>query len=270
MDPSSAVAWSAAGASLAFAGGWLRQLRTRDATSVDLLWTLGIGAAAAFHAATSGGWLPRRILVAALAGLWAARLALHLAPRIGAGEDARYADLRRRMGARAALGMLVIYLAQAALVVALGLVFLVLARAELAGWRWSDALALATFAVALTGESVADRQLAAWRSDPAHRGRTCRAGLWRRSRHPNYFFEWLHWFTYPLLGLGLPHGAWLLAAPLGMGLLMRFVTGVPPAEAQALRSRGADYRAYQRETNAFFPGPLRRAGDDAAPRAVRR
>ena len=114
------------------------------------------------------------------------------------------------------------------------------------------------------GESVADRQLSAWRADPANRGRTCRAGLWGYSRHPNYFFEWIHWLAYPTLAVGLPYGwvAWF--APALMLYLVLKVTGIPPTEAQSLRSRGDDYRAYQRTVNAFFPGPRRRAAERRA------
>ncbi|MEQ1894455.1 MAG: DUF1295 domain-containing protein [Planctomycetota bacterium] len=243
---------------LAMGVTWLRQRRTHDAGPVDLVWTLGVGLTALVHAVTSSGWGPRRVLVAALAGLWAARLALHLARRLRAGpEDGRYAELRARLGARADLWFLIFFQVQAGLVVGLGLVFLVLCSAEQEGWRASDGLAVALFALALAGESRADRELARWRAEPANRGRTCRAGLWRFSRHPNYFFEWLHWVAYPVLGLGLAHGAWLWLAPLAMYVLVAHVTGIPPAEAQALRSRGEDYRHYQRTTNAFFPGPPR-------------
>lgn len=255
--PSTLVLSSALVTTGAFALAWRRQLATRNATSVDLLWTLGIGATACFHAAFGEGWLPRRLLVAALASTWAARLAWHLSRRLGGSEDGRYAELRRGAGPRAAVVFLAVYLVQAALVVGLGLVFVPLTRAAEAGWRASDLLALAVFGIAVLGESVADRQLERWRAEPANRGRTCRAGLWRLSRHPNYLFEWLHWFTYPVLGLGLPRGAWLWLAPAGMFVLVRYVTGVPPAEAQALRSRGDDYRDYQRSTHPFFPWPWR-------------
>ncbi|HEX6882940.1 MAG TPA: DUF1295 domain-containing protein [Planctomycetota bacterium] len=261
LPATTAVATTAAAAVVVFLLAWVRQLRTRDATSVDLLWTVGLALAAAFHAAVAAeGWLPRRLLLVALVGGWALRLGLHLAQRVGHGEDGRYAALRRQAGARAPLVFLAVYLAQAALVVALGLAFVPLARASAAGWRASDAVALGLFAVALVGESVADRQLARWRAEPANRGRTCRAGLWSLSRHPNYFFEWLHWLVYPLLGLGLAQGELLWLAPLAMLLLVRFVTGVPPAEAQALRSRGEDYRDYQRTTSTFFPLPRRLLG----------
>lgn len=251
------VTVTALAASVAMLVAWLRQRSTRDATAVDLVWTVGVGLTAVFHAATASGWLPRRILVALLSGAWAARLALHLAPRLGQGEDGRYAELRRSLGARANGWLFVFYQLQGALVAGLGLVFLVLARAEHAGWRASDALALGVYLVALAGEARADRELARWRAAPANRGRTCRVGLWRFSRHPNYFFEWLHWLAYPLLGLGLPQGELLWLAPAVMLVLVRFATGVPPSEAQALRSRGEDYRAYQRSTNAFFPWPPR-------------
>jgi steroid 5-alpha reductase family enzyme len=133
----------------------------------------------------------------------------------------------------------------------------VLAGAELAQWRVQDALALALWILAMVGESRADQQLKRWRRSPAGRGRTCRQGLWKYSRHPNYFFEWLHWSVYPLVGIGLPGGAWLWLAPLAMWFLITKVTGIPPTEEQSLRSRGDDYREYQRTTNAFFPGPPR-------------
>jgi hypothetical protein len=89
---------------------------------------------------------------------------------------------------------------------------------------------------------------------PANRGRTCRAGLWRYSRHPNYFFEWLHWWSYPLLAWGSPEWWLTLLGPALMLYTLLKVTGIPYTEQQALASRGDDYRAYQRSTSALFPG----------------
>ena len=91
--------------------------------------------------------------------------------------------------------------------------------------------------------------------DPAqlNRGRICDVGLWRYSRHPNYFFEWLHWFAYVLLAIGSPI-AWLAwAGPLVMYVFLRWISGIPYTEAQALRTRGEDYRDYQRTTPMLFP-----------------
>ncbi len=119
------------------------------------------------------------------------------------------------------------------------------------------ALQIVGIAVAVSSqwlESIADRQLAAHRADPQMRGLTCRNGLWRYSRHPNYFFEWLHWW-----GFGLVHSAALgwfaLIAPMAMLLSVRFFTGVPFTERRALASRGEDYRRYMTETNALFLWP---------------
>ncbi len=103
------------------------------------------------------------------------------------------------------------------------------------------------------GEAIADRQLAKFRANPANKGKTCRDGLWRYSRHPNYFFEWLHWFAYVLLAIGSPI-AWLAwAGPLVMYVFLRWISGIPYTEAQALRTRGEDYARYQRTTPMLIP-----------------
>ena len=111
--------------------------------------------------------------------------------------------------------------------------------------------------LAVTGEAIADAQLAACkrRNTP---GGICEAGLWGYSRHPNYFFEWLHWFAYVLLAVGSAGFAWTLAGPVLMFAFLYRVSGIPWTEAQALRSRGEDYARYQREVSAFFPWPPRR------------
>ena len=105
----------------------------------------------------------------------------------------------------------------------------------------------------IVGESLADRQLAAWRSVPANRGRTARNGLWGWSRHPNYFFEWLHWVGWAVIAVASPHGWLAIVVPLFLLLLLFRVTGIPETEAQALRSRGDDYRRYQREVSGLRP-----------------
>ena len=112
---------------------------------------------------------------------------------------------------------------------------------------------VALFVVAKFGETTADRQLARFRADPANKGTTCRQGLWRYSRHPNYFFEWLVWCAFAALAWPAPHGAWALVMPALMYVLVTRVSGIPYTEAQALRSRGEDYRRYQRTTSALIP-----------------
>ena len=121
-------------------------------------------------------------------------------------------------------------------------------------FAYSDgSLTVLLWAVALTGEAVADRQLARFKARPSSRGRTCREGLWRYSRHPNYFFEWLVWVAYALFALASPYGALALICPVVMLYLLFRVTGIPATEAQALRSKGDDYRRYQATTSVFVP-----------------
>ncbi|MEM7054670.1 MAG: DUF1295 domain-containing protein, partial [Pseudomonadota bacterium] len=109
--------------------------------------------------------------------------------------------------------------------------------------------------VSLAGESLADRQLDVFRTNPDNKGKVCKVGLWRYSRHPNYFFEWLHWFAYPLIALGAPYHWITWFGPVLMFAFLYRVTGIPYTEKQSLKSRGEAYREYQRTTSAFLPWP---------------
>ena len=235
---------------------WAIQLRTQNAASADLGWTLLVAGGAVLAALASGGDAWRRLLVGGIAAVWALRLALYLlTDRVlgGWAEDGRYRTLRREWGARASRNFLLLYLAQ----VPVGALFVVPIAAAMRGGPL-DAWALVgglVWAAAVLGEVTADRQLALFRANRANRGAVCRAGLWRFSRHPNYFFEWLHWWTYVLIGhVALP----TLVGPVVMFVFLFRVTGIPYTERQALKSRGDAYREYQRTTSAFLPWPPRR------------
>ena len=249
---------------------WLRQLRTRNATSVDAAWSAGMGLLAVTFAALADGAPARRLLVGALAAIWASRLAWHLVTDrvLGRSEDGRYRAMREQWGRRAPVFFFVFYQGQAIVATLFSVPILAsMQGGPPDGWVAAGAL---VWLVAVLGETVADRQLSRFRSDAANRGRTCRDGLWRYSRHPNYFFEWTHWFSYVLIG----HGVWpTWIGPVVMLLFLFRLTGIPFTERQAVKSRGDDYRAYQRETSVFFPWfPLsRRArGTGGVAREVKR
>lgn len=248
---------------MAMGGLWLIQKKTRDASMVDVAWSLGVGFLAVFFAliypADAQSHAPRRALVAGLAAIWAARLGVHLLLRVARStEDGRYQELRRRWGKRADLYFFLFFQAQAiwSVLFALPMLF-AMSSPEPLGLL--DAAGVAVWGVALFFEAVADRQLSRFRKDPARRAGVCRDGLWRYSRHPNYFFEWVHWWSYVLIGWSGPLGAWTLLGPALMLWFLLKVTGIPPTEAQALRSRGELYREYQRSTSAFVPWPPRRS-----------
>jgi steroid 5-alpha reductase family enzyme len=139
------------------------------------------------------------------------------------------------------------------------LVFAIFVAARFPGdaLRWQDYLGAMILLAGIAGEALADAQLKRFRADPANQGRVCDAGLWRWSRHPNYFFQWFGWLAYPVIALS-PDYAWGLAtllAPVFMYWILVHVTGIPPLEAQMLRSRGDRYRDYQSRTSQFFPLP---------------
>lgn len=238
-------------------GVWLWQRRSGRADWVDAFWAGTIGALAVFYAVFGDGAIEKRVLVALVAGTWSFRLTQHLAVRLASHseEDGRYQAMREHWGERAQLWLFVFFMGQALIAWTFSLPAWVVANDPSAAMNlWVVAGALVWF-VSLAGESLADRQLAAFRRDPANRGKVCREGLWRYSRHPNYFFEWLHWFSYPLIAMGAPH-QWL--AWLGPALMLLFlyrVTGIPYTEKQSLKSRGDAYREYQRTTSAFIPWP---------------
>lgn len=238
-----------------FSALWLWQQRHRDAGIVDVGWAAGLAGLAIGYALAADTPPLRRLLVGLLGGVWGLRLAGHLLfdRVIGRPEDGRYQALRAAWGPRPGAAFFVFFQAQAALDLLLSVPFLLAVHNPAPRLHPLEGAGAALWLVALAGEAVADRQLAAWRADPAHRGRTCRAGLWRLSRHPNYFCEWLIWCAFALVALPAPHGWLAPAAPAVMLFFILRVTGIPPTEAQALRSRGDDYRRYQRETSAFFP-----------------
>ena len=246
------LAWGLA--AVAQALGWRWQQQHRNAGIVDVVWAATLGSAALLLAVTGGGHPLQRLLLALMAGAWALRLSLHLWRRMGDGvEDGRYAALRARWG-DGGWRWLALFQLQALLVPLFALPWLAVAANPSLRPGWALA-ALLLYGAALLGETVADAQLQRFRSDPRHRGQTCRQGLWRHSRHPNYFFEWLLWFAWPLLAVGSP--LWLLAwtGPLTMYVFLRWLSGIPHTEAQALRSRGDDYRRYQAETPVLVPWP---------------
>lgn len=244
---------------------WLVQRRTHNAGIVDVGWTLGIGILGVFFAITSDGWAARRLLVGMLIGIWSLRLAWHLLTDrvIGKPEEGRYQTLRAKWGEHAERNLWGFFQIQAVLALLFALPVFAVARnpsSPLNGW---DLAGVVIWGISVVGTAVSDRQLARFKKQPDSHGKTCRSGLWRYSRHPNYFFEWLHWWAYAAMAIGSAYWWIPVAAPLVMLFFLLKVSGIPPTEAQAVASRGDDYRDYQRTTSAFVPWfPKERASRD--------
>jgi len=238
---------------------WVLAVRIGDASHVDVAWAYGIGALGLLYALLADGSAAHRLLVAILGAIWSLRLGTYILLNrvLGKSEDGRYQELRRRWSPNVNRAFFVFFQAQAAFVAIFSLpfVFVTLDGGEKSWLVWVGA-AIAVGSIA--GELTADLQLSAWRGDEANRGKTARNGLWGWSRHPNYFFEWLHWVGWAVIALGSPHGWIAIVVPVFLLILLFKVTGIPETEAQALRSRGEDYRRYQQEVSVFVPLPPKR------------
>ncbi|MGD1997746.1 MAG: DUF1295 domain-containing protein [Candidatus Dependentiae bacterium] len=222
---------------------------------VDLIWTAGLGIASILFFVSAGLGSARACVVLLLIGLWSFRLSFYLLKdRVWSGhEDPRYKALADYWGDNALRNFYFLFLIQIPFIALFLYPVSVAMQNTAGGWMWSDSLGVIIAVIAMCGEAVADRQLSKFRADPRKKGGVCRSGLWRYSRHPNYFFEWLHWFAYVAFAYTAPNGWLALLGPLSMYIFLRFLTGVPPAERSSLKSRGEAYREYQKTTNAFFP-----------------
>lgn len=233
--------------------GWLVQQRLHNAGIADLLCAASIGVSAAYYGAVAAASMFSQVLVCALGGVWAFRLVMTLLRRMLAErEDARYRYMRQAADGRTVTFVpLFAYRAVSATLFSMSL-YAAAANPSGAPRAWT-LLGAAVYAVGLLGQMCADVQLAAFRAQPRNFGRSCRRGLWRYCRHPNYFFEAVHWSAYPILAIGTPWPIWPLALCAPVLTVLEWIVAIPTAEAQALRTRGDDYRAYRSATQALLP-----------------
>jgi steroid 5-alpha reductase family enzyme len=240
---------------------WLASIPLRDASIVDVAWGLGFVAIAWACFAVGDGDRDRRLLLAILVTVWGARLAFHVGRRnAGKGEDRRYAAMRERDGRRFAVRSLYrVFLVQG---VAMWIVSLPLqAGGSLGGARGLgvlDAVGAAVWLVGFGFESIGDLQLTRFKAQPANRSAVMGRGLWRYTRHPNYFGDATLWWGLGLIGLGAgASAAWGLAGPVLDTLLLTRVSGKPMLERDIDRRRPG-YREYIERTSGFVPLPPKR------------
>jgi steroid 5-alpha reductase family enzyme len=256
-----ALAAIAVSLSALMAFAWVVQQRSGNSGWVDTIWTFSlglVGVGSALWPIAGAAPNTRQWLVAALVTLWSLRLGIHIAVRTAKiTDDPRYAAFAMEWGADSPRRMFIFLQNQALGSIPLVFAIFVAARFPDHTLRLQDWLGALILLVGISGEALADAQLKRFRENPAKNGRVCDVGLWRWSRHPNYFFEWFGWLAYPVIALS-PGYAWgfaALLAPVFMYWILVHVTGIPPLEQQMLRSRGERYRDYQSRTSRFFPLP---------------
>ncbi|WP_031501085.1 DUF1295 domain-containing protein [Bryobacter aggregatus] len=234
---------------------WLIHLHTGNAAIVDAGWAGGLALLGALYAVWGGGYWLRAAMIGSMSVIWGLRLAIYLlATRIiGHPEEGRYQELRKQWKTNIPFKFLLFFEFQALLGLVLATPFLLAARNPDPRISWLEWTAVGLWILAMAGETAADAQLSKFKSDRSNQGHTCQTGLWRYSRHPNYFFEWLIWVAFAMFALGSPGGLWGLLAPTLILYFVLRVTGIPATEAQAIRTRGEEYRRYQQTTSAFVP-----------------
>ncbi len=238
---------------------WLVSLWKRDASIVDISWGLGFAGIALVTFAVAEGPLARRALVTALAVIWGVRLGGYLLWRaLGKAEDFRYQAMRRYWGARFPLiSLFTVFGLQGVLMWIVSLPLQVAQRASAsADFAWFDAVGIALWLVGMFFESIGDLQLVRFKADPANAGRVMDRGLWRYTRHPNYFGDCLVWWGLFALALSTPGGAYTVVGPIVMTILLRRVSGVALLE-RSLVKRRPGYAEYVARTRPFVPGPPR-------------
>jgi steroid 5-alpha reductase family enzyme len=233
---------------------WLVSLPLRNASIVDVAWGPAFALQAAVYAAlTPDGWGPRKVLVLALVGVWAARLAIHVYTRnAGKGEDFRYAAWRTQHGDRWWWrSLLQVFVLQGLLAWFIGMPLLAAQQGVSPGWTALDGVGAALWVIGFVFEAGGDWQLRAFLRDPANRGRTLMSGLWRYTRHPNYFGDAAQWWGLYAVAAAAG-GWWTLLSPAAMTFLLVRVSGVGMLE-RTIAQRRPDYAGYMRTTSAFVP-----------------
>ncbi len=243
-------------------GTWLVSLALKNASIVDITWGLGFVVVAWVSALRADGAAGAASLMVAMITLWGLRLGIYLFWRNhGKGEDYRYVAMRRHWGERFWLISLgTVFGLQGVLMWVVSLPVQMSHVGAAVDGVLSTALVVAGLGLYLLGlcfEVIGDLQLTRFKADPANAGQVMRTGLWRYTRHPNYFGDACVWWGIGLVGLSVSGTWWALLGPLVMNILLVRVSGVALLE-RSLRKRKPDYEEYVRMTSAFVPRPPRR------------
>jgi len=234
---------------------WALSVAIKNASIADTFWGPGFVFVAWVTFLGADGYLGRRLLITLLVTAWGLRLALHIGTRNwGKGEDRRYKAWRQQYGDRFWwVSLFTVFLLQGLLLWVISLV------AQVGQWSpkpdrfiWLDGAGLVLWAVGFFFEAVGDYQLAVFKKNPANKGKAMAKGLWRYTRHPNYFGECLMWWGIFLITLATPGSVWTIVSPITITFLLLKVSGVTLLERTIVETR-PEYRQYQERTSAFIP-----------------
>ena len=237
---------------------WILSTALRNYGFLDVVWSLSIGILAIVFCVLGRGDANRRWLFAAAGCAWSFRLGLYILMRVcrhHPSEDRRYQTLRARWPGP--VRFLLFFELQAIIALLFALPFLLAAQNRHAGLGSWEVVGLVLAVGSAGGEALADLQAQRFKRNESHRNGIVNTGLWRWSRHPNYFFEFLVWVGFCIAALPSSYGWVTLICPVLMLYFLLCVTGIPLTEQHSLESRGDAYREYQRTTSPFIPWPPR-------------
>lgn len=233
---------------------WIVYVFKQNMSIMDIGWCTSFILSTLVYFALGDGYFWRRLLVLLIVSIWALRLAAYLIQRFHFQDDLRYQQLVKSWNPQhIRLKVLALFLLQGFLVIILSLPFALMSRNILPFFSTGEIFGLLIWMGGVLGESIADEQLLHFKQDPTHAGKVLDKGLWRYSRHPNYFFEWVIWIAYFVMAISSPGGWLAILSPMIMLYFLLAVSGVPMAEQEALQTKGEAYRTYQRHTSSFFP-----------------
>lgn len=235
---------------------WLWARKINNAGVVDIFWSLNFPLIAVLLFFFADGFELRRMLICSMVFLEGSRLGVHLFRRVTAHldeEEGRYKQLRKEWSPNADRRFFWFFQFQAISNVLLAIPFLLAAVNTRETISILEFAGVALWVLGFIGELIADAQLSAFKKDKRNAGKVCDTGLWRYSRHPNYFFQWTMWMAYFIFALGSHFGYLGIIAPAIILYLLLRVTGIPATEEQAVRSKGEAYKRYQRRVSGFVP-----------------
>lgn len=235
---------------------WFWAKKINNAGIVDIFWSYNFPVIAIIYFLSGEGFYARKLIVLIMVCVWGVRLGTYLAVRVLSHikeEDGRYKQLRSEWAPIANTKFFWFFQMQAFSNVFLSIPFLIASINPSPELSFLEKAGAILWLLSISGEAIADRQLQVFKKTPDNKGKVCDVGLWKYSRHPNYFFEWMIWVSYFIFALSSPYGWVSIICPLCILYLLFKVTGIPMTEEQALRSKGEAYKEYQRTTSVFVP-----------------
>lgn len=239
---------------------WIIFLFNDRINIVDIAWGLSFLTATTLYFILGEGYYWRKWLVLITVFIWGIRHIAYMVARYEKGEDPRYkmiideeqwkilSPIRSRN-----VRVLLLFLFEGILIVVLSLPFALMMQNDFPYFETLEIFGLLVWMVGLSGASLADRQLQVFKENPLNNNQVCERGLWRYSRHPNYFFEWVIWIGFFMMASTSTFGWMAVISPLLMFFFLFKISGIPLAEEEALRTKGEAYQKYQEKTSSFFP-----------------